>query len=736
MLIRKASKSTVIWVSALTLSTGSTAALSSGQLEEVVVTAQKREESLQDVPIAVSALGQEGLKTLGIDNLGDLTAGYLPSLKVQPYFNGPSILVLSMRGVGSADPEQITKEMGVGVYIDGVYLGRTQGLSTSLADLERIEVLRGPQGTLYGRNSLGGAVNLISRRPSGEFGFEQTLSFGSYGYLKSLSHLNLPVTDNLAAKVSYLHKEKDGWVDNDDPGSENFYYEDSDGARLALSWNPIDTVTVDYAYEQSDIETTMGYFQFTDLPEIAPGMTFFDSSLVEDSRREDARFGLPLKPTETESEAHTLIAEWHFSESASLKSITSFRELDEDLFTNYGGVFATGLNIQRDTHQEQWSQEIQLLGNTPRLEYVVGAYWFEEEADMDNREFGTIAFNPATGPNAIPVVVGPELFILDPGTRVSAETESWAVFGQASWTVPGPMLNDRLKLTLGLRYTHDEKRSARSLAYGVPDTSKAKFDASRVDPMASVSWQWTENFSSYLKWASAYRAGGTNLRSTAFSPYDEEELTSTEIGIKSEWLDNRVRINAAIFDTSYEDKQLDFPNPMNPVETATINATNGDVEISGLELEVDAMLTEALRVSLRYNYLDASIEPQLNPFTGTQDRFEVQSAPRHSGSVQVQYDFPVTPIGLPSLSLTYTSSDDYFQNPQNFAHNDGWDLLHARLSLTEIRLGSLAGEFEVALWGNNLTDEEYITNGVSQAISNSALYGEPRTYGVDFRYYY
>ncbi|MDY0007885.1 MAG: TonB-dependent receptor, partial [Spongiibacteraceae bacterium] len=175
---------------------------------------------------------------------------------------------------------------------------------------------------------------------------------------------------------------------------------------------------------------------------------------------------------------------------------------------------------------------------------------------------------------------------------------------------------------------------------------------------------------------------------------------------------------------------------INPVETATINATNGDVDISGLELEVDAMLTDALRVSMRYNYLDADIEPQLNPFSGTLERFEVQSAPRHSGSLQVQYDFPSTPIGLPRLSVTYTSSDDYYQNPQNFAHNDGWDLLQARFSLSEIRLGSLAGEFEVALWGNNLTDEEYISNGVSQAISNSAMYGEPRTYGLDLFYRY
>lgn len=736
MLITRASKSTFLWISALTLYAGGAASSAGGQLEEVVVTAQKREQSLQDVPIAVSALSQEGLKALGVDNLGDLSAGYLPSLKVQPYFNGPSMLVLSMRGVGSADPEQITKEMGVGVYIDGVYLGRTQGLSTSLVDLERIEVLRGPQGTLYGRNSLGGAVNLISRRPEGELGFEQTFSFGSYGRLKSLSHLDVAVTDTLAAKISYLHKESDGWVDNDFPGAENFYHEDSDGARVALAWSPTDNITVDYAYERSDIETGMGYFQYTDLPELAPGFTFFDPSLIEDSRREDTRFGVPLEPTVTESEAHTLIAEWQLSDTAAVKSITSFRTLDEDLFTNYGGVFATGLNIQRDTAQEQWSQELQLLGNTPRLDYVIGAYWFEEQAEMDNREFGTIAFKPPTGPNAIPVAVAPELIVLDPGTRVTADTESWALFGQASWLVPGDMLQDRLKLTMGLRYTHDQKDSVRNLRYGFPDTSTAKFDADRVDPMLSVSWQWTENFTSYLKWASAYRAGGTNLRSSAFSPYDEEELTSTELGIKSEWLDSRVRINAALFNTSYEDKQLDFPNPLNPVETATINATNGDVEISGLELEMDAMLTDALRVSLRYNYLDADIERQSNPFTGTLDRFEVQSAPRHSGSLQLQYDFPETAIGAPRLSVTYTSSDDYYQNPQNFAHNDGWDLLHARFALADIQLGSLAGAFEVALWGNNLTDEEYITNGVSQAISNSALYGEPRTYGIDLSYRY
>lgn len=704
------------------------------QLEEVVVTAQKREESLQSVPLAVSALGEESLQNLGIDSLGDLSSGYLPTLKVQPYYNSPSMLMLTLRGVGSGDPEQITKEAGVGVYIDGVYLGRTQGLSTSLTDLERIEVLRGPQGTLYGRNSLGGAVNLISRRPTGELGLEQTLTAGSYGRLRSLTHVDLPAVGSLSAKFSYLHNRSDGWVKNDYPGSRNFYYESNHGGRLALHWEPVDEVSIDYAFERARSKTAMGYFQYTHTPERAPGFTFFDPSLIDRPTRTRARFGVPLKPTITDTEAHTLIAEWQLTERLGLKSITAYRELDEDLFTNYGGVFSTGLNIQRDTHQHQWSQELQLLGETDQFQYVAGLYWFDEKAHMDNLEFGTIAFHPANGPNALPVAVGPELFVLDPGTRVKAETESWAVFGQATWTPAAEILQNRLQLTLGARYTNDRKRAHRSLNYGMSETARARFSASRVDPMASVSWDITEDLTTYVKWSTAYLAGGTNLRSVDFQPYDEEKLTSTEIGIKSEWLDRRLRLNAAVFKTVYKDKQLDFPNPANPVDTATINAQNGNVDISGLEVEIEAQLLSSLWLSVSYNYLDATIKDQLDPFTDEQARFVMKNAPRHSGSAQLRYDFPTTRVGQPRFTLTYTGSAAYYQNPRNLTHYDAWDLFHARLALADIRVDRMPGAFEVSLWINNLTNEKYIVNGISQAISDSALYGEPRTTGVDLRY--
>lgn len=706
-------------------------------LEEVVVTAQKREESLQDIPIAVAALSKSQLMKFGIDDLGGLVDGAIPSLKVQPNFDGSSTLVLSMRGVGSADVGQITKDLGVGVYVDGVYLGRAQGPALGLTDLERIEALRGPQGTLYGRNSLGGAVNLISAKPTGEFGIEQLFSVGSYDYFRSLTHVNLPQMGDISAKLSYLYSEDDGWVDNKFPGAENFGMSGTEGGRLALRWAPSDDFLVDYSLEKSHVKSTMNYFQFSGIPELAPGFTLFDPSLIESPAREKSRIGVPLEPTRTRVEAHTLIAQYSLTDQLELKSITGIRNLENDLFANYGGVLGSGRNTQDDLEADQWSQEFQLVGSSDRLQYVAGLYWYEEKAKMDRMAYATLVFDPPFGTgSSMPISAGPELAVLDAGTRARAETESRAAFGQLTWTPAAAVFNDRLDVTIGLRYTDDRKEGKRPWYLGNLDGSRFKFDTDRVDPMVSLNWRWTEDLSTYVRWATGYRAGGANLSSADLAAYDEEELESLEIGLKSEWFAGRMRVNGAVFETTYKDKQMDFPNPMNPSETATVNASNGDVKISGLELSIEAVLGR-LSASLHYDYLDGEIRPQMSPFAGgNYVNFELQATPRHSGSVELSYEFPRLRFGDLTATVTYTGSDDYYQNPQNFVHNDGWDLVNARLTLSSIPLGDIPGKLEVTLWGRNILDEAHIVQGMATAISHAAVYNQPRTIGVDILYQY
>ncbi|NIB38342.1 TonB-dependent receptor [Pseudomaricurvus alkylphenolicus] len=705
-------------------------------LEEIVVVAQKREESLQDAPLSVSALGAEQLETLGISDLSDLTSGAIPSLKVQPFFNGNSTLVLAMRGIGTSDAEQITKDLGVGVYVDGVYLGRSTGLSLGLADLAQIEVLKGPQGSLYGRNSLGGAVNMISQKPSGELNFKQQLNFGNYDHFKSVTHIDLPEAMGVSTKLSYVTSRRDGLVENSYPGAQDFSENDSEGWRLALNWSLSDELEVDYSYEKSKLTTTSNYFTFTHILELAPGFQLFDNSLLDDGRQDQARFPLPLEASTVETSGHSLVATWDASSNVTLKSITAYRDMEEDLYAQFGGVLATGFNTQSQTNQDQISQEFQIIGSAERLEYIAGLYWYKETADYTAVQYGTLAFSPTLPDGTpffgVPVFSAPELFVTNAGNRADVETKSWAAFGQVSWTPP--ILNDQLELILGLRYTDDSKSALRSQFLGQPTDQTFDFETTRVDPTATISYHFESDVTVYMRYATGYRSGGANSRSEDFAVYDEEEVVSWELGAKAEFMNGRVRVNAAYWDTTYSDKQVDFPNPANPAATATINASNGNVELSGLELDISAMLTENLRMDLTYEYMGGSIKEQLNPFTNGFDKFEIQSLPRHNGTLSLDYSFKPFSFGRLSANLNYISSAAYFQNPANFVHHNSKDLINARLTLSDVSLGANRGDLKVALWGKNLTDKEYLATGLQTGFSGAAVWGDPRTYGVDIAY--
>jgi len=399
------------------MSTVAIAQQRSATLEEVIVTAQKREETLQDAPIAISALNEGQLEQRGITGLGDLMEGAIPTLKIQPFPNNPATLIISMRGVGVANAGQVTREGGVGVYVDGVLMGRAQGLGIDLVDLARVEVLRGPQGTLYGRNTIGGAVNMIPQKPTGEFGFKQTFDYSSdYDQFKSITHVNLPSLNGLNSKISYLKSDHDGYVENPDngrPHRENYNAFDKEGFRIALNWEASDSVLVDYTYDKSESDVTQNYFQLK-----SPGNLFTysaDSGLVpsladipgliggaatgaflanlrpfpEDPKgfNDTARSSNHLYPNVVEAEGHALHVAWDINENLTFKSITSYRELDQETNTNYGGVFGIGLSSLEDDgtviEQSQFSQEFQFVGSAMdgKLEYVTGLFYYNEKAE-------------------------------------------------------------------------------------------------------------------------------------------------------------------------------------------------------------------------------------------------------------------------------------------------------------------------------------------------------------------
>ena len=910
-------------------------------LEEVIVTAQKREETLQEAPLAISALGPEQLEARGVSSLGDLTDGAVPALKVHVYPNSGATLYATIRGISAGDPGSITTELPVGIYIDGVYLGRAQGLSADILDLERVEVLRGPQGTLYGRNSVAGAINLVTQKPAGEFSFKQTLTVAEdYDHWRSLTRIDLPASRGFSARISYLQSEHDGWVENTNSGAGNtdYFASDKEGGRFAVRWEISDSVTVDYAYDYSDLEVGQPYFQIHQLNELTlgeilqgrgnseitslgaiaqdlfgegqtvvptdpagfagyvggvvlPALGKFgainDQSLAEAAEAaasgEDPvqaaemfiggaylgslpggtanplnlneaernaldlyifgdqfpRFPIPgvgtrmgscengcpalsgfyfddavatryigadprgsaldetraptfLLPTLVDIKGHTLHFNWQLSENVSLRSITSYRELDQQLRNNYAGAFGLFANggIDGDRlDQEQFSQEFQILGNAfeGRFEYIAGVYYYSEQIEEKQGNFFTsinfadisatalaeiiLGLPAGTGldsldptgmsPPRTPLTALPEPVLLDPTgdpvfARVKVDADTRAIFGQGTWA-----FNDRLELTIGLRYTEDERDVNRFVynpnnfdaeaeeAYyserGIESlrTGTREVEDEHVDYSVAVAYEWQEDVSVYARFATGYKAGGVSRRSRPLITYDDETIETVELGLKGRFWDQRVSANIAVFSSEYEDKQtaINDENPRASVADPIVFNAEGTVDISGLEMEWSVVPLEGLLLSLDYNYLDWDFPRQMDQdgfdADDDPDRFVLEHAPRHAGTFSVDYTFQPFSFGTLALHFDWNSSDDYFYAPRHFLRTDGRDVLNARITLREIPIGY--GQLQIALWGKNITDELYPLVSQDQtriAGTVSDAYARPQLYGLDVTWEY
>lgn len=707
-------------------------------IEEVIVTAQKRAESLQEIPIAMSAYNDADLEAKGAVDFGGL-ASTLPSLSFTPYPSASNALIMYMRGQGANDVGQITKEGAVGMYIDGVYMSRPQSVSMDLADVENIEVLRGPQGTLYGRNTTGGAVNINTRKPSGEFAFKQQLTAGNRGRLRSLSTVDLPAQGDVAAKLSYLKSQKDGYVTNIGGGND-FGEEDQQGARLALRWDVNAAISVDYAYEMGQLESTPIYYQNDLLAD--PG--YPTKPHTRSSRAAD------LPRSETDFEGHALTVSWELSDTLLLKSISGYRDLDTHYYQDYldAAFVYSYYKTDDDISSRQWSQEFQFVGTAldNRLEYVAGLYYFEESASHD-QQVALLDLQDDFDPNHMT----PAPFNLLFNRFVDTDNTSAAIYTQLSYTPA--VLEDRLTVTVGARYTEDEREAVRDLdavitdfAVTVPIDIAVKVDESydSFDPMLTASYQWTNELSTYAKVVTAYKSGGFAESSADFTlSYDPEEITSYEVGLKSYWWDRHVRLNMAAFITDYEDMQLDlFPDPAKIQVVNTYNA--GTAGIDGFELDLLVQPTENLQLTLDYTYLDWQIEEVIHPTTGQDiaSEFSLPYAPSHAYNVGVQYTFPDFALGLLDLFVDYSWQDETFMNAntssdpatQKLWTRDDYGLFNARLSLTVAAVTE--GELRVALWGKNLEDKDYEAHRFTAGVGSAVAWAEPRTYGLDLIYEY
>ena len=582
---------------------------------------------------------------------------------------------------------------------------------------------------MFGRNSIGGAVNLISKKPTGQFGIKQALSFGRFNELKSVTRINLPERSGVKAKLDYLHSERDGWVDNTAPGEADYNEYKKDGGKLSINWQVNDQLALDYSYDHSVVDTVQRYGQFYE--------DNFDVFGEERRRLSKTRLPVtPLDPTSSEQKGHGVVATWRHSD-ITIKSITAYRSLNMDSNTNYAGVlYFNGLNDASILDQNQFSKELQIIGGSDRFEWVGGVYYLDEDVDKTLNDSFTLDIFGNFGPPLSPIdppttfdALGSQTFL--PPRIVNAEARSRAVYGQFSW-VP-EILESKLELTLGGRYTEDKKTATRF----EHSLSESNQNSDHLGSSIALQYHWFDDLSTYLKWGTAYKAGGVTSRSTSFTPYDEEVVKTWEVGLKSEFWDHRARFNIALFATDYEDLQLDFADPMNPVIVETINAAN-KAEVDGLEIDLAMSPLAGLVISMSYSYLDSDMPLQPNPLdNGVLKKFFVPLAPKHAGAMTLDYSFIPKDYGQLKLHLDITSTDHYSFVPFGEQRTDAYSLFNARVELADINIGSGDGSLKASIWAKNLLDEEYIIFAVAigePAASINQIFGDPRTLGLDISY--
>jgi iron complex outermembrane receptor protein len=797
-------------------------------LEEVIVTAQKKAESLQDTPISLTAFSNERLEIEGISNLGDI-GSKVPSLTIEPFPINNATLRIFIRGIGISDA-QITQDPPVGIYVDGVYIARSTGTALDVADLERIEILRGPQGTLYGRNTTGGAINLITKKPTTDsIEFKQKLTFGNRDLFTSKTMLNVPLTDTLAVKLAALQTSQDGHVQNDGPGGD-FGDRDVTGFRVDVRWDITDSLAMDYAYDNSDFDYYNTQYQHVrprtpiagSQADLVSGEAYTSYS---DSRQKSVSTIANMEQSSTDISGHAFTLTKDF-ETFQLKYIGAYRELFDKSYADLSG--GKGLNEGEDPHgqsqsskdvfrldsnvycgsaaaeiygagncsplvypvvnQEQFSHELQLSGDAfeGRVDYIVGAYYFEETAQEDNTPLHHQLSGPVNFSALAPGPLDPLLGGLSGTARAvnfvsqkyDIDNSAAALFGQFTWTPK--ILEERLHLTFGARHSEDERATVKFQEdRTIIETSSGTFDASNAQcadntstcrnfdniPASQdfsndsfslvVEYDVTDDINVYGKRVEAYKSGGFNTRdpqrdgnqgaATDGNDYgfgysdgfDAEYVTSYELGIKSELFERSLRINANVFYSQYEDMQLNFILAGTVADTKVTNA--GEAEMYGFETDITFMASRDLLLIANYAYLHTEVTKATDVNgNDASDNFVFFSAPENSFTVSADYTLIEADWGRMSanLSVNYMDKRNGGSRALNVKNTNlrQYELVNGRISLSDVALGK--GRFGAGLWAKNLLNTEYELTAVDNLpqADRSVIWGEPRTFGLDLFY--
>lgn len=746
-------------------------------LGTVVITATKRITNLQDTPIAISVLNAEALTEGNISSLLDI-AGSVPSLRMTTFESRSTALTVGIRGIVPNDANQPAREQGVGVYLDGVYLGRQQGLNSSMLDLERVEVLRGPQGTLFGRNTEGGALNMVTRRPSGEYGLRATAGVSNFDGYNAEAHLDLPEVMGVSVKLDAATQYHDATTENPMDGQTGWNLLDRRGLRVSALWEPSDKFDALYAFDTGYAENSPIISQLVNYNPLGlPVSTAFPrpsgtiSPLppgiqVRENRIDVADLGVPQQPSIDKNFGHSIHASWELLPDLELRSITAYREVEVEQYDNAGGairppvfqpnapVGSSARNFSRyslsDLAQLQRSQEFQLVGDLfeNRLEYVVGLYYFNEKAYEEAASPSTLTYVGSDGSFVVrdPVTAGVArgFRAIDRGSV--AKAESAGVYVHTVYTPP--ILDDDFSLTLGGRLTRDEKSGTLYRVSNVARDFQFDLTENRFDPVVTLAYNLTSDINVYGTYSTGYRAGGANSRSLTFSSFDSEEVESLEVGIKSRLFD-RLTLNLAAYDMDRSNTQVEFtlvaPDPITGNTRNTVETVNapGTSEIRGVELEATLDVTDDLRLSMGYAYTDTNVPPARNPFPasascptcGQIQQVFIIYTPFNAASAALDYVYPLSFADIRfHLDANYSEGTQSFE--QSGQETDDSFVVNGRLSLADWEVAP-GQEVTFSLWSRNLLDADYIyrrsteTRGGANAIGDYANFNEPRTYGAE-----
>jgi iron complex outermembrane receptor protein len=676
-------------------------------LSEVVVTGSKMGETqVQSTPIAISAFSADTLAQSGLTNVKDL-AGYVPNLSIS---QSTTYALIFVRGIGStniyggSDPSTT-------VQVDGVYLGRPFAQFADFIDVERVEVLRGPQGTLYGRNAVGGTINVVSRQPTDDFEAQVRLGGGNFAQADTQLYASgALIPGKLQGSLSASYLRHDPYIDNVVPGGKDIFDANRGGIRGQLRWE---------VSERIDATTRADFHLSDEATESFSKLTAPFNATTNAIMGDYSKVALNM-PNNDRVQAWGIAEDVnvHLNDQWSLKSITAYRKNTNRVSIDSDDSDVSITHVFQGEDQDQFSQELSLLGTFDRLTFVSGLYYLQE--------------NVATNVQVQVFPAGVARTFLP-----ETDTDAYAAYAQGTYA-----LNDTVSLTLGARYTYETKSIAQWQAVslistgaiaGAPIVFARDENFHALTPKLGVQWSPRDDFMLYASATRGYKSGGFNFSATSAdtSAFDPEKVWSYEIGAKSEWLDRRLRVNVTAFRYNYSDLQQFLAT----APGVAIIANAASARVKGVELELAAKPIAGLEVAANWSWLsarytsypNAPVPQTLGPFSVDATGNRLNNSPPRSASFSAQYTWPLGASGSLNARGEYSLQERQFHEPTNYILQSQGPYGLANASFGYQSTDRL---WRVDLWGRNLTNKQYFTGTQDAGATFSGQPGAPRTYGV------